>query len=967
MSKLVIVESPAKAKTIQKFLPKDYVVLASLGHVRDLPDNASQLPAEFQGQPWSSLGVNVTADFDAIYVVKDPRSRKALAELKKALKDADELLLATDEDREGEAISWHLLEALKPKVPVKRMVFHEITKSAIEAAIRDTRHIDMHLVSAQETRRILDRLVGYPLSLLVAKKVKYGLSAGRVQSAAVRLLVQRERERRRFREGSYWDIKAKVAHDKDRFDAALNSVDGVRLASGKDFDETTGQIPAGKNVLQLDETLARAIEADLIKKPWAVSDVTHTPYTTSPKPPFTTSTLQQEASRKLNFGAKHTMALAQRLYEDGYITYMRTDSVNLSEQAINAARNAATALYGDAYIPDKPRVYNTKSKNAQEAHEAIRPSGDSFVQPDASGLYGDELRLYDLIWKRTVACQMADARRTSIRIDMTVDAAGKKCLFRANGNKIDFPGYIRAYFEGNDDPEAALEDSETILPALKAADAVRCERGEALPHSTRPPSRYTEASLVRALEEAGIGRPSTYATIMDKISNDDRYARKENKTLIPTFLALAVTELLEKNFPELVDIRFTARMEDDLDAIAAGTGSKVDYLHAFYRAEGAFNDKIERYDKELNPDQTRVITLDDFDGVLRVGKYGPYVQVKDGDEERTINVPADIAPADLTLALLSERKLDGEPVVVGVDPVSGENVYLMYGIYGPYYQLGMPKPPEPMPEPEPVEEGSTKKPKRVKKPKVEKPKRASLPKGADPDTFPFESILKLLSLPRKLGKHPETGKMIDANQGRFGPYLKYNDEYRSLPGGEEQLYNITLEEAVALLATPKASRRGKKTLNELGAHPETGEAVVVMEGKYGPYVNAGKLNATIPRGADPMTVTLDIALALLRERLEQSGEELEVKKPKRGAKKTAEAAEAADGAEPKKAKKPAAAKKATTKKADATATAKPKAKTAAQKKAEAKGSADAALKAAAVKKATDAELTPVAPKKRAKT
>jgi DNA topoisomerase-1 len=934
MSKLVIVESPAKAKTIQKFLPNDYVVLASLGHVRDLPDNASQLPEEFQGKAWSSLGVNVEADFDAIYVVKDPRSKKALAELKKALKDADELLLATDEDREGEAISWHLLETLKPKVPVKRMVFHEITKSAIQEAMRNTRQIDMNLVSAQETRRILDRLVGYPLSLLVAKKVKYGLSAGRVQSAAVRLLVQRERERRRFREGSYWDIKARLRHNKDGFDAALVAIDGMRLASGKDFDESTGKIPAGKQVFQLDEALAKAIETKLLTSAWAVSDVTYTPYTTSPKPPFTTSTLQQEASRKLNFSAKHTMALAQRLYEEGFITYMRTDSVNLSEQAINAARDAATSLYGVDYVPDKPRVYTTKTKNAQEAHEAIRPSGDAFVHPERAGLHGDELRLYDLIWKRTVACQMADARRTSIRIDMEVEAAGKKCLFRASGNKIDFPGYIRAYFEGTDDPEAALEDSETILPPLKPGDKVSCERGEAIRHSTKPPARFTEASLVRALEEAGIGRPSTYATIMDKISSDDRYARKENKTLIPTFLAFAVTELLEKNFPELVDLKFTARMEDDLDEIAAGKGSKVKYLHSFYRAKGAFSDKIERYDKELNPDETRTITLENFDGVLRVGKYGPYVQIKVGDEERTINVPNDIAPADLSLELLSARKLDGEPVVVGVDPVSGENVYLMYGIYGPYYQLGMPK--EQEEEEEVVEEG--KKPKRAKKPKREKPKRASLPKGADPETFPFESVLKLLSLPRKLGKHPESGKMIEANQGRFGPYLKHNDEFRSLPGGEEQLYTITLDEAVALLATPKAQRRGKKVLAELGQHPESKETVTVMEGKYGPYVSAGKLNATLPRGTDPLTVTLDIAVALLRERAELESEP----KPKRGGKKAAVTADAdatADAAAPKKRTTKTAAATA-----DATTPAKTVKKASAAKKAS-KKSADAELKA----------------------
>ena len=716
MSKLVIVESPTKAKTIEKYLPDGYVVRASVGHVRDLPDNASQMPEKYRKEEWASLGVDVGNGFEPIYVIKGSRTKKTISELKKELKDAEELILATDEDREGEAISWHLVEVLNPKVPVRRMVFHEITKTAIQEALQTTRGINENLVEAQETRRILDRLVGYPLSLLVAKKIKYGLSAGRVQSVAVRLLVERERERRRFQIGTYWDLKAALEAGGAGFEAVLHNVDGTRLASGKDFDESTGNIAEGKDVLLLGEDEATALQGALREGRWRVAGISESSYKTSPKAPFTTSTLQQEASRKLGLGARDTMRVAQRLYEEGFITYMRTDSTNLSTQAVGAARGAATKLYGADHVAAEPRTYTTKSKGAQEAHEAIRPSGDAFVRPEGSGLQGRELQLYDLIWKRTVASQMADAQRTSIRYDIGVEHEGKVHEFRAHGNRIDFAGHLRAYVEGSDDPDAALEDQERLLPSLQEGDEVACQQIEALCHETRPPARYTEASLVKALEEFGVGRPSTYATIMDKITSDDRYAKRQGRTLVPTFMAFAVTALLERYFPDLVDAQFTARMEDDLDDIARGEGSKTDYLHRFYRAEGAFADQISQREEDIEPDVARVIDLEHFPATLRVGRYGPYVQIGDGDEAKTVDVPEDVAPADLAFGDVEQqlqRREEG-PATLGEDPETGQAILLMYGPYGYYVQLG-----------EKTEENK-------------KPKRASLPKGDVPDAITLQ-------------------------------------------------------------------------------------------------------------------------------------------------------------------------------------------------------------------------------------
>lgn len=843
MTKLVVVESPAKAKTIEKYLPDGYKVRASNGHIRDLPDNAGQMPKKYKSKHWASLGVNVDEDFDAFYVVKGARSKKALASLKKELKNADELLLATDEDREGEAISWHLIEELKPKVPVKRMVFNEITKSAINEALQNTREVDTSLVEAQETRRILDRLVGYPLSLLVAKKIKYGLSAGRVQSPAVFLIVDRERERRRFRMGTYWDLQAELNKDGESFKAALHNIDGTRLASGKDFDESTGKIAEGKDVLLLGEEEATRLVEGLEKKPLTVDAITERQYSTRPKPPFTTSTLQQDASRKLNMSARDTMSIAQRLYENGLITYMRTDSTNLSKQALSAARGAARNLYGDEYVPDKPRFYGKKSKGAQEAHEAIRPTGDAFTHPDKAGLRGRERKLYDLIWKRTVACQMNDAKKTSIRVDLLAEVDGKTLNFRANGNRIDFPGFIRAYVEGSDDPDAVLDDQETLLPKLSEDENVPVDSVEPIRHETKPPARYTEASLVQKLEEEGIGRPSTYATVIQKVS-DGRFSKKQGKSLVPTFMAFAVVNFLETYFPELVDLSFTARMEDDLDSIARGEGSKVDYLHEFYRRKGAFADQVESGEETIEPREVRAVPLEELDNItLRVGRYGAYAQIGEDGEEKTVNIPDTIPPADLTVAMVLELLEEREkgPEVLGEHPDSGEPIFIMTGRYGPYLQLG--------------ERSDDNK----------KPPTASVPKGTEPSEVSLEHAVKLLSLPRELGPHPDGGK-VEAAIGRYGPYVKHKKDYRNIPE-EHDVFTIELEDALALLKEPKKGRRSRqKVLKDLGKHPDTGEAINVLDGRYGPYVKSGKTNASLPKGVKPDDMTLEKAVELIAEK-----------------------------------------------------------------------------------------------------
>ena len=841
MAKLVIVESPSKANTIEKYLPGDFRVRASLGHIRDLPKNAKQLPKKYRDKPWAKFGVDTENDFQPVYVVNDKRSKKALRELKQELKDVEALYLATDEDREGEAISWHLVEELSPDCDTHRMVFHEITRTAIERALENPRDIDENLVEAQETRRILDRLVGYDLSPLVAKKIKYGLSAGRVQSVAVRVLVERERERRRFKTGTYWDLKAHLDEEGEDFEAVLRTVDGTRIARGKDFDRNTGKIAEGKDVLLVEEDQAKKMVANLDERPWSVIDVNERSYTNRPKPPFITSTLQQEASRKLGMSAKQTMRVAQSLYEDGYITYMRTDSVNLSKQALTASRKAAAKLYGDDYVADSPRQYSSSSGSAQEAHEAIRPTGDAFVHPKESDLSGRDRRLYDLIWKRTVASQMAKAEKTSIRIDLEVTDDDTTYVFRANGNRIDFAGFMRAYVEGADDPKEALQDQEKLLPEVEVGETVDCKELEAIGHETKPPRRYTEASLVQVLEEEGVGRPSTYASIMGKITNDDRYARKKGKTLIPTYMAFAVTEFLEQHFPELVDTQFTARMEHDLDEIAAGKGSKVDYLDQFYRQRGALSDQVDEGDESIDPNEARVVKLEEFPATLKVGRYGPYVQLERDGEKKTVDVPEEVPPADLTMEMIEERleKQERGPQSIGEHPETGESIFLMDGRYGPYLQLG-----------ERTEDNK-------------KPKTASIPEDKEPEEVELDEAVQLLDLPRTLGEHPDSGKPVQAGIGRYGPYVKHKKNYRNLDD-EGDVFTVTLEEALELLSQPKGSHR--KVLKALGTDPDSGKEINVLDGRYGPYVKLGKTNASLPDGTDPEEMTLEKALELIEEK-----------------------------------------------------------------------------------------------------
>ena len=858
MSTLVIVVSPTKAKTIRGYLPPGYRVEASMGHVRDLPRSASEIPANVKGEKWAQLGVNPDADFAPLYIVPTDK-KKVVKTLKDALSQADELLLATDEDREGESISWHLLQVLNPKVPTKRMVFHEITQEAIQASLNNCRDIDSQLVHAQETRRILDRLVGYTLSPLLWKKIAGGLSAGRVQSVAVKVVVNREQERRAFRQGSYWDLKATLLKEKSAFDAKLYSLGGTRLANGSDFDESTGQITAGRQVVLLDETQARELQVRLRAGVWTVSTVEERPNNRKPAPPFTTSTLQQEANRKLRLSARDTMRVAQNLYEQGYITYMRTDSVHLSEQAISAARACVQSRYGTEYLSPKPRQYATKSKGAQEAHEAIRPAGSTFRTPNETGLTGREASLYDLIWKRTVASQMAEARQTNITASIEVDNA----IFRATGKRIDFPGFFRAYVEGSDDPDAAIENQEVLLPALAQGDALSCRQLEAIGHETQPPARYTEATLVKVLESEGIGRPSTYATVIGTII-DRGYVRLVNNSLIPTFTAFAVTALLEQNFPDLVDVHFTARMEQTLDDISTGEVEWLPYLKAFYSGDQGLETLVQERETQIDPTAARTVLLEDLDAKIRIGRYGPYVEIGTGEESVKASIPADVSPADLDseqIERIIKQKVEG-PDKVGLHPDTGEPIFLRIGPYGPYVQLG-----------EPTDDNPN-------------PKRASLPKGTQAEAVTLEMAVGLLMLPRKLGQHPETGASIKAGQGRFGPYIVHDQgkegrDYRSLKGDDDVL-TVTLERSLELLAQPKAGRGRKKVdpLKDLGAHPDDNESVAVFNGPYGLYVKHGKINASVPEGVDLEAISLEQALGWINAKAP-------AKKGKAGSKKSA--------------------------------------------------------------------------------
>jgi DNA topoisomerase I len=872
--KLVIVESPTKMRSIQGYLGDDYEVLSSVGHIRDLASK-KEIPADKKAA-YGKYSIDVDNDFDPYYVVND-RKTKTVAELKRALKSADEVLLATDGDREGEAIAWHLLEVLKPKVPVKRMVFHEITKDAIQDAVHHTRELDVSLVDAQETRRVLDRLYGWDVSPVLWRKVGSGregtaLSAGRVQSAATRLVVDRERERMAFVSASYWDVEATAARGTDAFTTRLVRVDGAPLARGTDFDDR-GTLK--KAVIVLDEAAARDLAAAVEAAATAsVTAVEAKPGTRSPKPPFTTSTLQQEAGRKLSMSAKHAMSVAQRLYEKGYITYMRTDSTALSTQAVRAAREQAVALYGDKAVPANPRAYRNNSKNAQEAHEAIRPSGETFRTPAsvASGMDRDEQRLYDLVWKRTVASQMSDAKYETTTVTLAVQAGDKLAEFTASGTVYTFKGFLDAYEEGRDEKRGDADKADDqSLPAVEVGDTLDVRDTEPKGHATSPKPRYTEASLVKALEEKGIGRPSTFASIIDVIL-DRGYVTKRGQALVPSWLAFSVVRLLEQHFADLVDYDFTAALEDDLDAIARGEQKRGEWLRSFYFGSdeqvGLRNivENLGEIDaRELNA--TRITDT----ATLRFGKYGPYLDVVDpGGEEgasRIVNIPDDLAPDELTPEKVQE--LIDAPVagdrVLGENPENGKIIVVKDGRFGPYVQETEPEDPDNV-DAATGEVVEAPKKRGAKKDAAPKPRTASLFRSMAVDTIDLDTALRLLTLPRVVGADPESGEEITAQNGRFGPYLKKGTDSRSLDS-EDQIFDITLEEALAKYAEPKyGARRASSALKEFEADPTSGKPIKLKDGRFGAYVTDGETNATIPRGEVAMDVTFERAVQLLADK-----------------------------------------------------------------------------------------------------
>lgn len=879
--KLVIVESPTKMKSIQGYLGDGYEVLSSVGHIRDLADK-KDIPAD-KKEAYGKYSIDVEHGFDPYYVESE-RGKKTVAELKRALKGADELLLATDEDREGEAIAWHLLQTLKPKVPVRRMVFHEITKDAIQAAVKNTRELDLALVDAQETRRILDRLYGWDVSPVLWYKVQQGTSAGRVQSAATRLVVDRERERMAFVSASYWDIEALAAPNRpqgldESFSTRLARVDGAALARGTDFDDR-GELK--KAVLVLDEKQVRELAAAIEAAGQAtVSNLESKPGTRSPKPPFTTSTLQQEAGRKLSMSAKHAMSVAQRLYEKGFITYMRTDSTALSTQAVQAAREQAVTLYGEKAVPLNPRVYRSKSKNAQEAHEAIRPSGDVFRTPAqvSSELDRDELRLYDLIWKRTMASQMADAKYETTTVTLEVAAGDRKAEFTASGTVYTFKGFLDAYEEGKDEKRSDADKADDqALPALAVGDVLRLREVEPKGHATSPKPRYTEASLVKALEEKGIGRPSTFASIIDVIINRG-YVTKRGQALIPSWLAFSVVRLLEQHFPDLVDYDFTAALEDDLDAIARGEQKREDWLKEFYFGSDQ-HVGLRNIVDNLGEIDARALNSTPIGDVatLRFGKYGPYLEVPNKEnpdaEPRRVNIPEDLAPDELTPAKAQE--LIDAPVagdrVLGENPANGKLIVVKDGRFGPYVQETDPPAEEAVDvatgevvaaEPEPAPKKRTTK---AKKEAAPKPRTASLFKSMSVDTIDLDTALRLLDLPRVVGTDPESGDVITAQNGRYGPYLKKGTDSRTLQS-EQQIFDITLEEALAIYAQPKYGARGASSaLKEFEADPTSGKPIKLKDGRFGPYVTDGETNATIPRGESVDDITFERAVQLLADK-----------------------------------------------------------------------------------------------------
>ncbi len=882
--RLVIVESGTKAAKIQKFLGKDYVVEASVGHIRDLPRGAADVPAKYKGESWARLGVDVDNQFQPLYIIT-PEKKGKVAELKDALKNVDELVLATDPDREGEAIAWHLLDTLKPKVPVRRMVFHEISEAAIRTAMENLRDLDHDLVDAQETRRILDRLYGYEVSPVLWKKVMPKLSAGRVQSVATRIIVQRERERMSFVSASYWDIAALMDAGAKatprQFPARLVAIDGDRVATGRDFgpdgqlkrsaraSATTGA--SGRDPVRvLDEASARRLAEALEGRDLAVESVESKPYTRKPYAPFMTSTLQQEAGRKLRFSADRTMRSAQRLYENGYITYLRTDSTTLSESAINAARAQARELYGDAYVPAQPRQYTRKVKNAQEAHEAIRPAGERFRTPGeiAREVDGDDFRLYELIWQRTIASQMTDARGTTVTVRIAGTAGtGEAVTFASSGRTITFPGFLKAYVETVDDQAGGeADDAESRLPELTQGQALTAASLTPEGHSTNPPSRFTEPSLIKQLEDLGIGRPSTYASIIKTIQ-DRGYVWKKGQALVPSWIAFAVVGLLEHHFGRLVDYDFTAAMEDELDSIASGTQGRTDWLSGFYfggaqgsegsvARAGGLKKLVGVNLEEIDAREINSIPM--FDDVLvRVGRYGPYLErVRDGQSQRA-NLPEDLPPDELTAEVAEQLfSVPQEGRTLGTDPVTGHEIVAKEGRYGPYVTEILP-------------EGSDKK---------TKPRTGSLFKSMTTDTVTLEEALRLLSLPRVVGTDPESGEEITAQNGRYGPYLKKGTDSRSLTG-EEQLFTVTLDEAVAIYKQPKQRGRGTAAatppLRELGVDEATKKPMVIKDGRFGPYVTDGETNASLRKGDAVETLTDERASELLAERRSKAP----VKKP----------------------------------------------------------------------------------------
>ena len=853
-TKLVIVESPAKARKIGSFLGDEYVVEASVGHIRDLPQRAADIPKEFKKFAWAKEGVNIEEEFAPLYVI-NPDKKSKVAELKELMKDADELILATDEDREGEAIAWHLIEVLRPKIPVRRMVFHEITKDAIQKAAKETRDLDYRLVDAQETRRVLDRLYGYRLSPVLWKKVMPKISAGRVQSVATRLIVERERERMAFISSGWWDLAAACVPG---FSARLLSLDGKRVAATNDFDANAGiKEKSATNILLLDEAAARELVQSLNGQSLVVKSLEESPRTERPKAPFTTSTMQQDAGSRLGWGAQLTMRIAQRLYENGYITYMRTDSVTLSSSSIAAARSSAQALYGKEFVPATPRVYEGKTKNAQEAHEAIRPAGESFRTPGelAPELSRDEFALYDLIWKRTIASQMSDAKKQQMRVDFDVKTkTGNDAIFRANGSVVVFAGFLAAY-EDIVEEKADIEETDRRLPAMSVGEKIEVSEFSCEGHETKPPARYTEPTLVKKLEELGIGRPSTFASIMQTIQ-DRGYVAKRGRALVPTFLAFSVTGLLEQHFTKLIDYEFTASMEEDLDRIANGEEERVAWLTKFFYGTDN-NPGLADLSADLGAIDAQAINTMKMgeDIEIRVGRFGAYLQQGQGDDRKFANIPEQMAPDELTLPVAIEllAKPSGERKL-GTDPETGLEVIAKSGRFGAYITEVFPV--------EIVEEGAKKKRKKKDAPK---PKTASLLSTMSLDTVDLSDALRLLSLPRSLGSYQD--EIITVQNGRYGPYMKHGADSRTLTS-EDQLFSIGLEEAIEIYKQPKVRRRGvaKPPLKELGKDPQTEREVIVKDGRFGVYVTDGETNATLRRGDAVELLTLERALELLAGR-----------------------------------------------------------------------------------------------------